>query len=43
MEHAEKLNIVLEIIYQNKRDGELIDWLYAELTGEEEWFVNMKK
>ena len=36
MEHTEKLDTVLEIIYQNKRNGELIDWLYAELTGEEE-------
>lgn len=36
MEHAEKLDRVLEIIYQNKRDGDLIDWLYAELIGEEE-------
>ncbi len=43
MEHTEKLDRVLEIIYQNKRNGELIDWLYTELTGEEEWFVNMKK
>ena len=43
MEYPEKLDIVLEIIYQNKKNGELIDWLYAELVGEEEWFVNMKK
>lgn len=34
--HADKLERVLEIIYQNKRNDELIDWLYAELTGEEE-------
>tara|TARA_R100000388_G_scaffold1795_1_gene2545 strand:- start:313 stop:423 length:111 start_codon:yes stop_codon:yes gene_type:complete len=36
MEYPEKLDIVLEIIYQNKKNGELIDWLYAELVGEEE-------
>lgn len=30
-----KLNKVLEIIYQNKSDGDFIDWLYAKLIGEE--------
>jgi hypothetical protein len=36
MNHGEKVDRVLEIIYQNKKNSELIDWLYAELTGEEE-------
>jgi hypothetical protein len=36
MKYTDKLDRVIKIIYQNKRNSELIDWLYAELTGEEE-------
>tara|TARA_R110001592_G_scaffold224032_2_gene479576 strand:- start:20331 stop:20441 length:111 start_codon:yes stop_codon:yes gene_type:complete len=36
MTHEEKLERILELIYQNKRNGEFIDWLYYTVKGEEE-------